>query len=321
MAIKEGWKISILEEKKNKKVAIIGGGPSGITAAGYLARRGIDVTIYEKHSELGGLLMHGIPDFRLPKDTAQSVIQKVLDLGVKVELKKELGKDITLEELEKEYDGVLLTIGANISAKMGIDGEDTKGVYGGNELLEYKKFPDFKGKTAIVVGGGNTAIDAARTIKKQGAKKVTVVYRRGRAEMPAEKVEVEEGIEEGIEFLFQTNIVKINGKEKVESAECIKTELVEVEGKRPKPVNIEGSNFVIDTDFVIMALGSKPEENVMQNLGLELDDWGYIKVDENQKTSRNKVYAAGDISYAKSTVAWAARSGRDAAEKILLQLK
>lgn len=164
-------------------------------------------------------------------------------------------------------------------------------------------------------------MDAARTVKKQGAEKVTVVYRRGRAEMPAEKVEVEEAMEEGIEFLFQTNIVKIIGEDKVQKAECIKTELVESSSGRPKPVNVEGSNFILDIDFIIMALGSEPDRNVIGKLGVELDEWGYIKIDENHKTSRNNVFAAGDISYAKSTVAWASRSGRDAAESICEMLK
>lgn len=186
----------------------------------------------------------------------------------------------------------------------------------GNELLEYADYPDFTGKTVLIIGGGNTAMDAARTINKKGAKKVTVVYRRARAQMPAEAEEVEAAINEGVEFLFQNNIVKVLGKEKVEKVECIKTELVKVEGGRDKPVDIKGSNYIMEADFVVMATGSKPNTKVLDSLGLELNDWGYIKVDENYETSKKNVFAAGDIMGDKSTVAWAARSGRNAAEKM-----
>lgn len=201
----------------------------------------------------GGLLMHGIPDFRLPRDIIDQTIKKVLDLGVKVSLGKELGKDFSLGELKNKYDAVLLCFGSNISSKMGIPGEELSGVYGGNELLEYENYPDFSGKTIAVIGGGNTAMDTSRTVNRKGAKKVVVIYRRARKQMPAEDVEIEAAMEEGIEFLFQNNIVKIMGKDKVEAVECIKTELVKVDGDRERPVNIEGSNYVMDMDYVIMA--------------------------------------------------------------------
>lgn len=187
--------------------------------------------------------------------------------------------------------------------------------------MEYGKFPDFKGKTALVIGGGNTAMDAARTINRKGAKKVIVVYRRAREQMPAEAEEVEAAIEEGVEFLFQNNIVRILGKDKVEEVECIKTELIKVEGGRDKPVDIEGSNYIMKADFVVMATGAKPNKKVLDSLGLELNDWGYIKVDENYQTSIENVFSAGDIMGDKSTVAWAARSGRNAAEKICEMMK
>lgn len=163
-------------------------------------------------------------------------------------------------------------------------------------------------------------MDAAREIKRKGAKEVTVIYRRGRKQMPAEDSEVESAMNEGIKFLFQNNITKILGKEKVEKIECIKTELVKVEGDREKPVNIEGSNYELETDIVVMALGSKPDKEVLGNLGLELNEWGYIKTNENQMTSKENVFAAGDLIGTKSTVAWAARSGRDVAEKIIKSL-
>ena len=316
MAIDNNWKITMLEEKKNKKIAIIGGGPSGITAAAYLARRGFEVSIFEKHEELGGLLSHGIPDFRLPRDVLSKTIQKVLDLGVKVYYKEELGKNLQLDRLEKEYDAILLSFGANISTNMGIKGEELSGVYGGNELLESKNFPDFKGKKVCVIGGGNTAMDTARAVNRAGAEKVTVIYRRGRKQMPAEDEEVEMAKKEGVEFLFQNNIVRILGTSKTQKIECIKTELVKSDEGREKPVNIEGSNYLLDMDYVIMALGAKPENQVIEKEGLEKNENGYIKIDENNMTSRKSVFASGDVVGNKSTVAWAAKSGLDAAKKI-----
>lgn len=321
MAIENNWKIDKLEEKKNKKIAIIGGGPAGITAGSYLARRGYEVSIFEKHKKLGGLLEHGIPDFRLPRNIINETIDKILELGIKVNLGKELGKDIKLEELENEFDAILLAFGANISSKMNIEGESLKGVYGGNELLENENYPDFTGKQVAVIGGGNTAMDTARTIQRKNAKKVTVIYRRAREQMPAEDEEIESAMSENIEFLFQNNIVKILGKEKVEALECIKTELVKVEGDRERPVNIEGSNYKIDMDYVIMALGSKPQNEIIRNMNIDMTEKGYIKVDESQMTSREKVFACGDLIGVKSTVAWAARSGRDTAEKMVEYLK
>lgn len=320
-AIENNLQITKLEEKKNKKVAIIGGGPSGITAAAFLARRGYEVTIFEKYNYLGGLLVHGIPEFRLPKKIVNKTIQKVLDIGIKVEYNKELGKNLRLDELENEYDAILLSFGANISSKMNIEGEDLDGVYGGNELLEFRNFPDFKGKKVAVIGGGNTAMDASRTINKMGAKKVTVIYRRARSQMPAEDKEVEEAMNEGVEFLFQNIPVKILGKEKVEKIECIKTELVKVDGDREKPVNIDRSNYQIDMDYVVMAVGAEPDDKIIESQNLQKNEWGYIDTDENKMTSKEKVFACGDIAGNKKTVAWAARSGRDVAEKIIQYLE
>ena len=243
----------------------------------------------------GGLLSHGIPEFRLPRDILEKAIQKVLDLGIETKLGVEIGKDITLEELKEKYDAVLLCFGANISSKMHIEGEELEGVYGGNELLEYQNYPDFTGKTVLVIGGGNTAMDTARTVNKMGAKSVKVVYRRARAQMPAEDAEVEDAIEEGVEFLFQNNIVRIIGKDKVEEAECIKTELIKSDEGRDKPVNIEGRNYRIKADYIVMALGSKPNKEILEKLGLELNDWGYIKTNENYETSMQNVFSAGDL--------------------------
>ena len=318
-ALKNCWykDIEKTDELKGKKVAIVGGGPAGLTCGSFLARSGAEVTIYEKYEKLGGILAHGIPDFRLDKDILNKTIETILSLGIKVEYNKELGKNIDLAKLEKKYDAVFLGFGANIPSKMNIEGEELDGVYGGNSLLENNNHPSYKGKKVAVIGGGNVAMDCSRTIKRMGAEKVYVIYRRAEKQMPAEQKEIAEAKEEGVEFLFQNNIVKILGNGKVERLECIKTELVKKEGEsREVPINIEGSNYQIDMDYVIMALGSNPEKEVVEKLDLKLNKWGYIEVDEEHRTSRKKVYAGGDLAGDKGTIAWAARAGRDAAETI-----
>lgn len=321
LAIKSGWEIPKINETKKEKVAVIGSGPSSLTCAAFLAKEGYNVTIYEKHNKLGGLLNHGIPEFRLPKDILNRTIEKILELGIQVKLNSELEKDYTLEDLQKEYDAVYIGIGANVSTKMNIEGEELQGVYGGNELLENNIHPEYTDKCVAVIGGGNVAMDTARTIKKLGAKKVSVIYRRAEEQMPAEKKEIEDAKNEGIEFLFQNNIVKIIGNEKVEKIECIKTELKKKEGDdRLSPVNIEGSNYILDMDYVIMAVGSKPEENLLNKLDINLNKWGRIEIDVNNMTSIDGVFSGGDIAGVKSTVAWAAKSGRDAAYSIIKYL-
>lgn len=267
------------------------------------------------------MLVHGIPEFRLPKEIVQKTVDKILQLGIEVKYNQQLGKNLFLEELEEQYDAVFLSIGANQSVKMGVEGEDLKGVIGGNELLEYKLHPEYKGKTVAVVGGGNVAMDCARTIKKLGAKEVKVIYRRAREQMPAEDKEVAEAMEEEIEFLFQNNIVKIIGKDKVEKIELIKTQLIQKENDtRLVPVNIENSNYRLETDYVIMALGSKVEPYVKE-LGLKTNKWGNIEVNEKYQTSNPKIYAGGDLAGVKSTVAWAAYSGREAGKNIIENLE
>ena len=318
ISIKNGYKIpkEIDERLTKKTVAVIGSGPAGLTCAAFLAKKGVQVTIYEKYNELGGILVHGIPNFRLPKETVKSTIEKILELGIKVEFGKELGKNIKIEELSNKYDAVFIGIGANIPSKMNIPGEDLEGVYGGNTLLEKGKHPSYEGKDVAVIGGGNVAMDSARTIKKLGAKHVYVIYRRAEEQMPAERKEIDAAKEEGVEFLFQNNIVKALGNTHVEKIECIKTQLVKKEGEtRLSPVNIEGSNYIMNMDYVVMATGSKPEDKVIENF--EKNKWGYINVNEQMQTSLNNVYAGGDIVGEKQTVAWAARSGRNTAESII----
>ena len=318
-ALKKKWykNIERTSELQGKKVAVVGGGPAGLTCASFLARCRAEVTIYEKYNKLGGILRHGIPDFRLEKDILDKTIEAILDIGIKVSYNKELGKNLNLEDLEKEYDAIFLSFGANIPSKMNIEGEELEGVYGGNSLLEVGNHPLYTGRSVAVIGGGNVAMDCARTIKRLGADKVYVIYRRAEKQMPAEGKEIEDAKNEGIEFLFQNNIIKIVGNNKVEKVECIKTELVKKEGEtREVPVNIEGSNYELDMDYVIMAVGSNPEKELLEKLELQLNRWGYIEVNEKHQTSREKIYAGGDLAGDKGTVAWAARAGRDVAEVI-----
>lgn len=294
ISIKENYKIATEvhnSQRKNKKIAIVGGGPSGLTAAAFLLKNGYSVTLYEKYNYLGGLLVHGIPEFRLPKRVVEQTIKKIIDMGLQIKYNQELGKNILLEQLEEKYDAVYLAFGANITAKMGVDGEELHGVFGGNQLLEKKNHPNYVNKKVAIIGGGNVAMDCARTIKRLGAQEVKVIYRRAEEQMPAENKEIQEAKHEGIEFLFQNNIVKILGKDKVEQIELIKTELIKKDGEDRKiPVNILDSNYVIDIDYVVMALGSKPEDFV-KDLGLQLNKWGYIQIDENNRTSKTKVFA------------------------------
>lgn len=296
LSIKNNWSIVRNDyPKRREKVAIVGGGPAGLVCAAFLAINGISPVVYEKHNYLGGILYHGIPDFRLPKDILKKTIDKILDLGVEVKLNQELGRDITLDYLEKEYDAVFLGIGGNISLKMHIPGEDLSGVY-----------------------GGNVAMDVSRTIKRLGAEHVYVIYRRGEKEMPATKEEIADAKKDGVEFLFQHNILKIDGVTKVKGVEVIKTDLIQKEGEsRLSPVNIEGSNYHIPCDYVMMAIGSMVEESVVSGLGLERTPRGKVKIDQDGRTSRENIFAGGDLTNTPGTVAFAGRSGRDAAYAII----
>jgi glutamate synthase (NADPH/NADH) small chain len=321
LSIKNNWKID--SPKKTKyRVAVIGGGPAGLTCAAFLRRNGIGVTIYEKHDYLGGILMHGIPEFRLPKDLVKSVTDRIIELGIDVKYNQELGKDIKLKELEKEYDAVFLGIGTNISGKMNIPGENLQGVYGANELLENNIKLNYKGKTVVVSGGGNVAMDVSRSIKRMGAKRVIVVYRRSEDDMPAEKKEIKDAKKEGIEFLFLNSIIEIHGDSKVESIELVKTKLIKQDGEsRLLPINIDGSNYQMPCDYVMMAVGSHPDDIVLNELGLQLDRKGKIDIDPLGHTSNKKIFSGGDIAGVTSTVAWASRSGRNAAYEIIKFLK
>lgn len=305
-------------QEKNKKVAVIGGGPSGLTAAVFLRKNGYKVTIYEKQKDLGGILKRGIPEFRLSNEIVEKTIEQILALGIDVQCEKELGKNLYLVDLKKEYDAIYLSIGANIPRKMAIEGEELEGVYGGNSLLENQNHPDYTNKKVAIIGGGNVAMDCARTIKRMGAEQVVVIYRRSEAEMPAESKEISDAKKEGVEFQFLNNIVKILGTNKVEKIECIKTELVQKEGEtRKSPVNIENSNYILNMDYVVMAVGGEVDKDLIEKCNISTTTKKYVQVNENNQTSDEKVFAGGDVVGQNSTVAWAASDGKNVASKII----
>ena len=305
-------------QEKNKKVAVIGGGPSGLTAAVFLRKNGYKVTIYEKQKDLGGILKRGIPEFRLSNEIVEKTIEQILALGIDVQCEKELGKNLYLVDLKKEYDAIYLSIGANIPRKMAIEGEELEGVYGGNSLLENQNHPDYTNKKVAIIGGGNVAMDCARTIKRMGAEQVVVIYRRSEAEMPAESKEISDAKKEGVEFLFLNNIVKILGTNKVEKIECIKTELVQKEGEtRKSPVNIENSNYILNMDYVVMAVGGEVDKDLIEKCNISTTTKKYVQVNQNNQTSDEKVFAGGDVVGQNSTVAWAASDGKNVASKII----
>lgn len=316
LAIENDWKF-LKKDKKNKKILVVGSGPAGLTCAAFLAKEGYQVTMYEKHDYLGGLLYHGIPAFRLSKDLVKKAIDKILDLGIEVHTNMTLGKDFSLDEIKDKYDAIFLGIGANISKMMGIPGEDLIGVYGGNELLEKAIHPNYTNKKVFVIGGGNVAMDVARTVKRLGAKEVTILYRRDKEDMPAEKVEIKETVLDDVKFLYKTKLIRILGQDKVQKIECINTKLNDEE----KYVDIDDSNFILDADYVVMAIGSKADDVVLRTLGLERLESGYLSTNDNDQTSDEKIFAAGDLTGTKSTVAWACRKGRDAAFSIMEYLE
>ncbi len=250
----------------------------------------------------------------------EKTIQKILSLGIEVKYNQTLGKEITLSSLKEQYNAIFIAIGSNVSMKMQIEGEKLEGVYGGNQLLEENCHPNYQKKKVAVIGGGNVAMDCARTIKRKGAQEVYVMYRRAEEQMPAERKEIEEAKEEGIQFLFQHNIVKILPKEETKQVgkiEYVKTELVQKPGElRLSPVDIKDSNEQMEMDYVVMAIGSKPEQEIMEKLPIDKTEKGYIKVDKDYMTTQEGVFAGGDIIGTKATVAWASRAGRNVAEAI-----
>ncbi|MDV2482398.1 NADPH-dependent glutamate synthase [Methanoculleus sp. Wushi-C6] len=315
-----------------KRVAVVGSGPAGLTAAAELARAGHAVTIFESLHEAGGVLTYGIPAFRLPKDVVKAEIDQVLALGVRLKKNHLVGRSVSADEL-LGYDAVFLATGAGLPAFMGIPGENKNGVYSANEfltrvnLMHGDAFPEYDtpvlhGARVAVIGGGNVAMDSARVARRLGAK-VSLIYRRGEEEMPARRAEVVHAKEEGIEFYTCTNPTQILGEQCVTGVECVKMSLcgLDASGRR-SPEPIEGSEFTLDVDMVIQAIGTSPNPLLVSLIpGLERGRKGNVVVDENGRTSIPHVYAGGDIATGAATVIEAMGSAKKAAAAIDAMLK
>ena len=310
--------------KIGKKVAVIGGGPAGLSAAYYLTRHGVDVEIFEKNENLGGMIYYGVPDYRLPKEVTEKEVKTIIDLGITVHNHRELGKDFTIDDLKREkFDAIVLSLGALKTRHMGIPNEKIEGVYDGLDYLEkLNKGDDIKlhGKVAVV-GGGNTAFDCARTALRIGADEVTMVYRRTRKEMPANEVEIVEGEEEGVIFQFLTAPVEVVVEnDRLKGLKCIKMELGEPdESGRRSPMPVEGSEFIEEFDFVIEAIGQSPDYRGLGEYKEQLLDGGrWIKYNEETGQTRIKdIFIAGDFATGAATVVEALAGGKKAADNIL----
>ena len=324
-------------ESNGKKVAIVGAGPAGLTCAADLAKMGYDVTIFEAFHKAGGVLVYGIPEFRLPKAIVQKEVENLEKLGVKIETSMVVGRVLSIDEImDMGFEAVFIGSGAGLPMFMNIEGESLIGVLSANEYLtrtnlmkayidEYDT-PIIKSKKVAVVGGGNVAMDAARTAMRLGAEEVSVVYRRGMEELPAREEEVHHAQEEGIEFKTLNSPVKINGDEegRVKSITCIKMELGEPdESGRRRPIPVEGSEFDMDVDTVIMSIGTSPNPLLRTTTeGLEANKWGCLVVNEETlETTKNNVYAGGDAVTGAATVILAMGAGKQAAENIDKKLR
>lgn len=316
--------------KIGKRVAVVGSGPASLSCAADLARCGVDVTMYEALHEAGGVLVYGIPEFRLPKALVKKEIDKVRALGVDIETNVVVGKTIFIEELLFEYDAVFIGTGAGVPMLLKVKGENLNGVYSANEYLTrinlmkaYKKdaiTPVKRGKNVVVVGAGNVAMDSARTALRMGAN-VKLVYRRGREEMPARKEEINHAEEEGVEFLLLANPVEIIGDEQgnVKAVKCIEMQLGEPDASgRRSPIPVEGSEFTVNCDEVIVALGTTPNPIIKRSIpSLETTKKGTIVADENGLTNIPRLYAGGDAMTGAATVILAMGAGKRSAQAIL----
>ncbi len=316
--------------KIGKRVAVVGSGPASLSCAADLARCGVDVTMYEALHEAGGVLVYGIPEFRLPKALVKKEIDKVRALGVDIETNVVVGKTIFIEELLFEYDAVFIGTGAGVPMLLKVKGENLNGVYSANEYLTrinlmkaYEKdaiTPVKRGKNVVVVGAGNVAMDSARTALRMGAN-VKLVYRRGREEMPARKEEINHAEEEGVEFLLLANPVEIIGDEQgnVKAVKCIEMQLGEPDASgRRSPIPVEGSEFTVDCDEVIVALGTTPNPIIKRSMpSLETTKKGTIVADENGLTNIPRLYAGGDAMTGAATVILAMGAGKRSAQAIL----
>ena len=326
-------------EQNGKKVAIIGAGPSGLTCAGDLAKLGYEVSVFEAFHTAGGVLMYGIPEFRLPKNIVQTEINKLKELGVEIHTDMVIGKVLSVDELlnEEGFDAAFIGTGAGLPSFMNIEGESLNGVYSANEfltrinLMKAYRFPEYDtpiymGKNVVVVGGGNVAMDAARSAKRMGAENVSIVYRRSEEEMPARREEIHHAKEEGIDFKVLCNPVRIIGTEDgwAEKVECVRMELGEPdESGRRRPSAVEGSEFTVDAEVVIIAIGQSPNPLIRNTTpDLETNKRGCIVAkNEAGETSKEGVWAGGDAVTGAATVILAMGAGKSAAQAIDEYLK
>jgi len=313
-----------------RRVAIVGSGPAGLTAAGELAKSGHEVTVFEAFHAPGGVLIYGIPEFRLPKDIVQKEVDRLKDLGVTIEVNAIVGKTWTLRELRQNFDAVFLAVGAGLPVFMGIEGEDLKGVYSANEYLtrvnlmgafrEDSDTPVLHGKKVVVVGGGNVAMDAVRTARRLGAKEAIIAYRRGKDELPARAEEVHHAQEEGVKFELMASPTQILGNDDgwVSGIECQMMELGEADDSgRRRPTPIPDSEYVIDCDMVVVAIGTRSNPMLTSSEpDLRINEWGYLVVDEDGMTSVPGIFAGGDIVRGAATVILAMGDGKRAAHAI-----
>jgi glutamate synthase (NADPH) small chain len=322
-------KIPIIKTKKNKRIAVVGSGPGGLTVAADMALQGYSVTVFEALHELGGVLTYGIPEFRLPKSIVQFEINYLKEIGVRFELNHVIGNIITIEELLQHFDSVYIGVGAGLPTFMGIEGENLGNVFSSNEyltrmnLMKAYRFPEYdtpmpRGNKVVVIGGGNVAMDSARTAIRTGSAEVTIVYRRSRQELPARMEEVHHAEEEGIKFRLLTNPIRYIGTDynMVKGLECIKMALGEPdESGRRRPVPIPNSEFVIECDLAVVAIGTGPNPIIFQSTpDLKRNKWGYVEANpKTMETSIEGVYAGGDIVTGSATVIEAMGAGRIAA--------
>ena len=320
-AIKNNYEYKIEKKESNgKKVAIVGAGPAGLACSIELLKEGFSVDIYEKDKLPGGILVYGIPDFRLAKSIVEDLINKIKNLGANFITEKELGKDILLEEVSKEYDAVFLGIGATKSTTYSLSEDEINGVYKSDEFLKAyneNQFINNLGKV-VVIGGGNVAMDSARAAVKMGAEDVKILYRRDRKHMPAREVELDDAIKDGVKFKELVRVISADTENgNIKNVNCIETEIID--GKAVDKQDVE--NYKEEANTVVFAIGLKPDKNLLQNQGVELDDWGYVKIDENGKTNLENVYAGGDNTESKATVCRALAAGKKAAQGIIKNIK
>ena len=305
-----------IKNKVNKKVAVIGSGPAGLSCCIELLNNGYDVTVFEKELLAGGLLRYGIPDFRLSKENIDKIIENIKSYGAKFEFNKELGKNLHIKQLKEEYDYIFLGIGAEVSTTYKLSDNNVEKIYDSEYFLkEYNNERNIKNLgDVVVIGGGNVAIDCARTAVRMGAKNVSILYRRDEENMPARDIEVKEAIEDGVKINYKTRVISAISDEngKITGVNCIKTNIID-----KKAVDIPNTGFTYPANTVVFAIGLKPNKTILSDEGININEYGLVEIDDECRTNIENVFAGGDVSESKSTVCRALSAGRKAALKII----